>query len=359
MEMKHLTVVIKPTRNCNLRCKYCSVGEPTCRTLTQAETATVIERIVTRSPESSTKFIWHGGEPLLPGIDFYEKVLEVERPLMKNGYRISNVVQTNGTLITKEWGRFFKKNRFGVGLSIDGPKEVNDRTRVFPGEFGTFDAIKRGSAILDKFKIKHGYLTVINQYNVADIDAIIDFMHRENKSYKLVAVSPIGRAADAYDTVMTAGDTFSRSQIHLLDRWLKEGDSADRSALWKYMVALLTNKPIECIFLRDCQQTFIGVDCNADVYPCGRFCGSGNFLYGNLMSDSFKQVISHPSRIALTERPEQLKKCRKCRYFSICNGGCPLQGVLNGGIGKEDYNCRQYLKIFSAIEKEFRKAAGI
>lgn len=358
-ELTNLTVVIKPTRNCNLRCGYCSVGEPECKTLTQEETAIAIEKIVTRSSASYTKFIWHGGEPLLPGINFYEHVVGIERPLLTVGYRIDNVVQTNGTLITEDWGKFFKKNHFGVGLSIDGPKEINDRTRIFPDGSGTFDAIKRGSAILEKFEIDHGYLVVISQYNVAEIDAIIDFMHLENRRYKLVAVSPIGRAAKAYESVMTKGNSFSKSQIQLLKRWLNEGHPADKAALWKYMVALLTNKPIECIFQRDCQQSFIGVDCNADVYPCGRFCGSGNFRYGNLTADSFKEILGHPSRVALTERPEHLEKCGRCRYFSICNGGCPLQGVMNGGVNKEDYNCRQYRRIFSAIEKEFRKVANL
>src|SRR3989344_6094609 len=98
---KRLTVVIKPTRDCNLRCKYCSVGDPDKVYMSYETAKATIEKIVQRQPGSSTKFIWHGGEPLLPGIEFYDHVVSVESSLRGEGYRIDNVVQTNGTLINK------------------------------------------------------------------------------------------------------------------------------------------------------------------------------------------------------------------------------------------------------------------
>ncbi len=356
---KDLTVVIKPTRNCNLRCRYCSVGDPDSRTLTEAEVEQVIKKIVTRDSVSYTKFIWHGGEPLLAGLNFYRRITEIQKPLLEQGFEIRNVVQTNGTLITDDWAKFFKLNNFGVGLSVDGPKEINDRTRVFSKNKGAFVAIKKGAQILEENGVEYGYLAVISQHNVAEVEEIIDFMHSENKRYKLVAVSPIGRAAEAYQSIMPAGNSYAFSQKKLLSRWLKEGHFTDRSALWKYIVPVLTGTPIECVFFKNCQASFIGVDSNADVFPCGRFCGGNNYRYGNLISDDFSSIWNHPARIELTKRSEILTKCHRCKFFSICHGGCPLQGILNGGSQKEDYNCSQYFEIFSAIEEEILKAGGL
>lgn len=356
---KHLTVVIKPTRNCNLRCKYCSVGEPTPRTMTQEEVAASIEKIVTRIPGCFTKFIWHGGEPLLPGIDFYRHVVEVEKPLIQAGFGIVNVVQSNGTLINEEWAEFLAQEGFGVGLSVDGPPGINDLTRVFPEGEGTSEAIKRGSSLLDARSVEHGFLVVISKHNSDRINEIINFMHEQGKSYKLVAVSPIGRACEARESIMNAGDSYSDSQIRLLERWLQEGNSNDRSALWKYIVPVLTGEPIECIFHRDCQQSFIGVDCNADVYPCGRFCGDERFKYGNFLKDSFETVWNHPLRVEMTQRWENLKSCHPCSFANMCNGGCPMQGFLNGGLAEPDYNCRQYRRIFGTIERTIMELSGI
>jgi uncharacterized protein len=360
-EMKgDLTVVIKPTRDCNLRCKYCSVGDPESEYMTKEIAQSAIEKIVGRADKGFTKFIWHGGEPLLMGIYFYKHVLDVQRPLRKTGHDICNVAQTNGTLINKDWAEFFKENHFGVGLSIDGPGEINDATRVFKKNVGAFEAIQRGAKILDEHGVEYGYLTVISKHNVERIDEIIDFMKAQQKRFKLVAVAPIGRAADAQGDIMIDRDNYSDSQIRLLDRWLKSGNEFERSALWKYIVPVLTGSPIECMFQENCQDGFIGVDSNGDVYPCGRFCGGGEFLYGNIVTDSFESIWNHPTRIALTQRSANLLegKCGACNYVSICNGGCPLQGYLNGGINKPDYNCRQYFKIFRAIESRIRQEVG-
>lgn len=354
--MEHLTVVIKPTRDCNLRCKYCSVGDPDSVKMTYGIAQAAIKKIVERMPNSHTKFIWHGGEPLLEGIDFYKEIVKFESPLKEEGYNIVNAIQTNGTLINKKWAEFFKEYNFAVGLSIDGPKNINDKTRVFEKNKGAFDRIIKGSKILDEEGVNHGYLVVVSKQNVNSIDKIIDFMDEQKKSYKLVAVAPIGRAAKAQDKLMIQNQDFSKSQLRLFDRWLKEGGNSKKNALWKYMVPLFSGEPIECIFHKDCQESFIGVDSNGDVYPCGRFCGSGEFLYGNIMKNSFEEIWNNPLRIALTKRHENLEgKCKKCNYEKICNGGCPLQGYLNGGINKADYNCGEYKRIFSTIEKKIQK----
>lgn len=355
-----LTVVFKPTRDCNLRCEYCSVGDPTKQYLSREKAGVIVEKIVKRNSGSNTKFIWHGGEPLLAGLSFYEHIVQIQKPLRKNGNRVINVVQTNGTLINDDWAEFFKENNFGVGLSIDGPEKINNLTRVFNRNVGAFKQIQKGSEILKAHGVSHGYLVVVSRYNVEHINQIIDFMKEEKKTFKLVAVSPIGRASDATKKLMIEGDNFSMSQLKLFERWLKEGDEIMRSALWKYIVPVLTGVPIECIFSKNCQEEYLGVDCNGDAYPCGRFCGSKQFLFGNLLKQSFKEIWEHPSRIKLVKRPKNLKNCRKCRYFNICNGGCPMQALCgNGDIYREDYNCRQYYKIFSEMEKVIKKECGL
>src|SRR3989344_8315205 len=138
---KPLTVIIKPTRDCNLRCKYCSVGDPDSTYMSEEIARESIEKIAKRYPGSNTKFIWHGGEPLLPGLEFYRRIIKIEEPLRQEGYVISNIIQTNGSLINQEWAYFFKQHNFGVGSSIDGPEEINNRTRVFEGGTGAFRSI--------------------------------------------------------------------------------------------------------------------------------------------------------------------------------------------------------------------------
>lgn len=73
---------------------------------------------------------WQGGEPMLRGIDFYQKSVELANKYQKTDQTVLHTIQTNGTLITDEWAIFFKKNNYLVGLSIDGTKELHDVYRV-------------------------------------------------------------------------------------------------------------------------------------------------------------------------------------------------------------------------------------
>ena len=87
-------------------------------------------------------FGWQGGEPLLMGIDFFERAVTSRRSTAKPGMRIINTLQTNGTLIDEDWASFFHEHNFLIGLSLDGPRSA----RRLPGgqgrqpDLGTRDA---------------------------------------------------------------------------------------------------------------------------------------------------------------------------------------------------------------------------
>ena len=87
---------------------------------------------------------WQGGEPTMMGLDFFRRSIDLEREYARPGQRVLNTIQTNGTLLTDEWGEFLKENDFLVGVSIDGPREMHDAYRVDKGGKPTFDRVVRG-----------------------------------------------------------------------------------------------------------------------------------------------------------------------------------------------------------------------
>ena len=104
-------------------------------------------------------FSWQGGEPTLLGLDFFRKVVALQRKHAKAGQRIENDLQTNGTLLDEDWARFLKENRFLVGLSIDGPKEIHDKYRVTKRGAPTFDAVYAAAKMLQRFGVPFNTLT--------------------------------------------------------------------------------------------------------------------------------------------------------------------------------------------------------
>ena len=129
--------MIKATGSiCNLDCTYCyylhkqeMLGSPSKFRITDEILETHIQQYIEGQDRDQVVFSWQGGEPTLLGIEFFEKVVELEKKYKKPGQRIENDLQTNGTLLNDAWGAFLKKHNFLVGLSIDGPEELHDRYR--------------------------------------------------------------------------------------------------------------------------------------------------------------------------------------------------------------------------------------
>jgi uncharacterized protein len=87
-----------------------------------------IEQTIQAQPSPRVLFTWHGGEPLLAGLDFYRQVIQYQKPY-RNHYTIDNALQTNGMLLNDEWCRFLKDTDWLVGLSLDGPETVHSYYR--------------------------------------------------------------------------------------------------------------------------------------------------------------------------------------------------------------------------------------
>ena len=183
MERK-FKVMMRPTRDCNLRCTYCSVGEPNQKMFMDVDIGKIaVEKLTAHFFDRKINFTWGGGEPLLTGREFYKQIIKFQKRKEKFNGQTSNMVQTNATLITNSWAKFLKTYDFGVGVSIDGPKEVNDKTRVFTGNIGAYDSIQRGIDILEKYQVRHTLLGVIHQTNRDSLDEIVDFMIKQKKAF--------------------------------------------------------------------------------------------------------------------------------------------------------------------------------
>jgi len=121
---RSLSLIIKVVSTCNLACRYCDADIYSNHRMS----LDTVSQIITKALDYADRveFIWHGGEPLLMGIQFYEKVVELQKRYRRKGQTIENALQTNGTLINQEWVDFFKANDFHVGVSLDGPPEVHN-----------------------------------------------------------------------------------------------------------------------------------------------------------------------------------------------------------------------------------------
>ena len=125
--------------------------------------------------QKNIEFIWHGGEPLLAGLDFYRNVTEFQSKWKNQDKYISNFIQTNGTLVTEKWAHLFLKYNFFVGVSIDGPKEFHDQTRRYSINKGSYEEVMRGIGLLRKSNVFNGVICCISTVNYRFPREIFDF----------------------------------------------------------------------------------------------------------------------------------------------------------------------------------------
>ena len=168
----HFQVMVKPSgAACNLGCTYCfytekeNLYETVERPRMPPEVLeSFVRQYIDCQDAPEVQFAWQGGEPTLMGIDFFRTAVLLQEKYAGNK-KVTNTIQTNGTLLTEKWCRFLKEYGFLVGLSIDGPREVHDACRVTPVGRPTFDAVKKAAGLLKKHNVPFNTLTVVNAQN--------------------------------------------------------------------------------------------------------------------------------------------------------------------------------------------------
>jgi uncharacterized protein len=365
-KQKGFTVIMKPTHSCNLACKYCYIEESAEKgVMSQTTLENSIEKIVLfNGEEKETHFIWHGGEPLLMGIDFFENIRDIQKNLGKK-YKISNGIQTNGTLLNPDLLDFIEKNRdFYLGLSLDGPRELHNQTRAYKGGGGSFDDVMRGiDLIKERERVGGGVIAVITQINIDHFSELYNFFKANHINFKANPLIRSGEANKNYNQMTISPKQYGHFLIDLFDTWFydPEGDKISVDPLEKIAGNLITGSPVGCNYSKSCQNNFISIGPLGDVYPCGRFDGIQEFKYGNINSNSVENLLNNPSRKLLLQRGvETIEGCSPCEYKQICNAGCIHNAyMVNGQVNEKDYYCTSYKMIFDHIKKAIKKEINL
>jgi uncharacterized protein len=350
-----LTVIVKPTNSCNLACKYCYADSEDDQPVMDDNTLenTITKIVKQQGKETVINFLWHGGEPLLMGLDFYTKVVEIEKELRDEGYAIKNSMQTNGTLLTEKTLDFLLSEKFNIGVSLDGPKEINDLTRVYPDGSSSFNQTISALHLLKEKRGSAGVVAVINSTNVHQIDKLYDFFQREGISFKPNPLLNMGRAGNNNYLEITPGE-YATSMLQIFNNTLMDSEqSVNIPILNDTMNELLFNNSYSCNHSVNCQENFIAINASGDVFPCGRFDHNNlEFKYGNINTDTFEEILQHPMRQKILHERRDLEECQPCDYKSLCNSGCMHMALLTtGDIFQKDGHCNEYIQLYSSIRE--------
>lgn len=378
---------------CNLDCKYCFYLEkeklyPDERKWKMSDEVleAYISQYIHSQPASNPEisFAWQGGEPTLLGVGFFRRVVELQKK-HSDGRPISNAFQTNGTLLDDEWGEFLATNKFLVGLSIDGPRELHDRWRVDKKDQPTFDAVMRGLGFLKKHGVEFNTLTVVNRTNSQKPLEVYRFLKEIGSGFiqfiplverlpqtrlrilgfDLAEPPEPGRPNDP-EAVVTAWSVEAKQYgvflCEIFDEWVRH--DVGRYFVQLFDVALgawVGAPPSLCVFAETCGNA-MAIEHNGDLYSCDHYVYP-KYQLGNILNQSLGQMVdSLQQRKFGTDKRDTLPQyCRRCEVRFACNGECPKHRFIKTPDGEEglNYLCPAYKKFFNHIDPYMKTMAQL
>jgi uncharacterized protein len=138
----HLHLILMPTEKCNFRCVYCyedfSIGRMA-RPVIDGIKALVDRRARSLS---SLEIGWFGGEPTVARDIVLEVMTHAQEVCRAQGVALRGGMTTNGFLLTGEAYRaYWQAGVTDYQITLDGPQETHDTTRLQANGKGSFAAI--------------------------------------------------------------------------------------------------------------------------------------------------------------------------------------------------------------------------
>ena len=365
--------MLKPVgARCNLECRYCyyldklNLYPDADEHLMSDELLELfIRQYIEAQPTQEVLFVWHGGETLLRPLSFYQRALELEKRYA-GWHRISNCIQTNGTLLNDAWCAFFRENQWLVGISIDGPEEYHDAYRRSRGNTPSFRHVMKGIELLTKHQVEWNAMAVVNNLNAEhplevyrflksigchfmQFTPIVERILPGGNPHSLASAEEVeGQLAD----YSVSPQQWGRFNCAIFDEWV-------RNDVGSYFVQLfdatLANwmgvPPGVCSMARSCGHAGV-MEHNGDVYSCDHFVFP-KYRLGNIRSQSLSAMMLSPRQQAFGQSKfDSLPmQCLRCPYLFACNGECPKNRIARTADGEAglNYLCEGYHQFFAHV----------
>lgn len=360
-------LMIKPAGPaCNLACDYCFYLEksalyPGATRMDDATLEQIIAAYLGAHPGPVVTFGWQGGEPLLLGVEFFRRAVELQARYLRPGQRVENALQTNGVLITDEWAAFFAEQQFLIGVSLDGPPELHDRFRRDRGGQGTHAKVVAGLRVLQRHGVEYNALATVNRVNVEQPLQV--YRHLTGLGIEHLQFIPIveretpGSRKVSPQTVR--GEPFGHFLCTVFDYWARHDVGCVFVQLFESALNVwLGGPPTLCVFAPSCGRA-MALEHNGDLYACDHFVYPEH-LRGSFTPETAKALVDGPEQTAFGAAKAHLSaECRRCTVRVFCGGDCPKHRIRPAADGvPHSYLCAAYQRFFTHSAPVLQAMAG-
>ena len=381
---------------CNLDCKYCFYlskeslpNGPGSGQMSDETLELFIRQYIEGVSGPEVIFSWQGGEPTLRGLDFFQRVVTLQKKYAKPNQRVENDLQTNGVLLNEKWAAFLKEHHFLVGLSIDGPRELHDRYRINKGGAPTFDKVMAAAKLLRKFGVRFNTLTCVHRLNASRPLDVYRFLRRELDSTYIqfipivqlkgfettapqtwdtsclpIAGSPEARPAHPNSAVTDWSvdpEEYGYFLCRVFDEWRRKDLGKVLVNDFETLVAQHLGLPSQlCIYNKFCGKG-IALEHDGSVYSCDHYVYP-EYQLGTIQKKPLAEMAFSPRQVNFGyAKSETLPRyCRECVYLKDCWGECPKNRLLRTPAGEPglNYLCAGLKKFFKHALPEVERIAN-
>lgn len=340
--MSSISVLIKPTNACNMRCVYCFH-----RNLGYAENqlseASLKKFFVLLAKKfTHINVVWHGGEPTCVGLEQFKKYIDIEKEVGKTfNVTFKNSIQSNLLNINDRWLEFLSANDIHLSSSFDGV--VNSLTRK------NTELFFQKRDLCKKFGFEVGVICVVTSLNINSLIESYELF----KSKKIPVNFNPYITADTNDPLYVDINIYKEKMLQFFDYWVHDMNCNINVNPFKYYLNAYFRHQLGVCVLSSCLASWMCLEPDGRIVPCDKTFPDC-YCYGNLDSiKSIDEVYESSGFTMLIEKAiARRSSCKeKCEWFQYCNGGCNHDALVGGDISKNNhYYCQIYQALFEYIK---------
>ena len=381
-----LHVMAKPIGPiCNLDCEYCYYlhkerlySDRERRRMNDEQLQSFVRQYIEAQPKDAKviTFAWQGGEPTLLGVEFFERAVELQKQFKPDGVRIENAFQTNGVLIDERWCAFFKKNKFLIGLSMDGPADLHDTYRYDKKGNPTFAATLNAMKQFKATGVEFNVLVCVNRQNADHGKRVYTYLRDTGaKFFQFIPIveqrgvgqhpeEPAEPGGHPHQHLVSSRsvlpDQFGQFLIDVFDQWIRRDVGKVFVQIFdQALSAWLGMEPSLCVFKKDCGRA-LAIEHNGDLFSCDHFV-EPDYKLGNILETPLLELANSDRQLEFANAKSKTlpQYCLDCEVRFVCNGECPKNRFVETPSGDPglNYLCEGYRAFFNHIDPWMKKMA--
>lgn len=383
--------MVKPIGSlCNLDCAYCYylhkdglLHHPRMPQMSDELLEQHIRQYIEAQTVEEVVFSWQGGEPTILGLEFFRKVVELQKRYKKPGQRIENDLQTNGTLLDEEWAAFLKRHRFLVGLSCDGPQRLHDHYRLTKGGTPTHAKVVAAAELLRRHVVPFNVLCVVNRLNAQYPLDVYRYVTRElgvRRVQFIACVEPkvfrdvapqhwdpaqmpiVGTPAASPGTPESVVTDWSVDPVDwgqflckVWDDWHSRDYGKVHVDVFESAVAQSLGMPSQrCVSAEFCGKGMV-IEHDGEVFSCDHYVYPA-YRVGNVRETHWASMAyaEAQQKFGFAKRDTLPGDCRQCPHLNLCWGECPKNRMVRTASGEVglNYLCPGLKRFYAHIQRD-------